>query len=206
MATRLAIREKQLETWTAIIQECRNSGMKTKDWLAENNISKDQYYYWFKQLRLAACMQASGPQPELPVESEKPQIVKLECADYQNDHDSCSSSKIRIDRGSIHIEIAGSAAPAVIRSIMEVLVDAEWRSWVFWNIHSMWQNRSEVWYRQPCRSSQIPWHREPCNSRYALPILRKRSTVWYAHCGAFTFDMESSVLMSKNVDFAYEQG
>ena len=26
--------------------------MKTKDWLAENNISKDQYYYWFKQLRL----------------------------------------------------------------------------------------------------------------------------------------------------------
>lgn len=116
---------KQLETWTAIIQECRNSGMKTKDWLAENNISKDQYYYWFKQLRLAACMQSSGPQPELPVESGKPQIVKLECADYQNNLDSCSSSKIRIDRGSIHVEIAGGAAPAVIRSIMEVLVDAE---------------------------------------------------------------------------------
>lgn len=55
MATRLAIREQQLATWTAIIQECRNSGMKTKAWLAENNISKDQYYYWFKQLRLAAC-------------------------------------------------------------------------------------------------------------------------------------------------------
>lgn len=48
MATCLAIREKQLATWTAIIQECRNSGMKTKDRLAENNISKDQYYYWFK--------------------------------------------------------------------------------------------------------------------------------------------------------------
>lgn len=91
MATRLAIREKQLATWTAIIQECRNSGMKTKDWLAENNISKDQYYYWFKQLRLAVCMQASCSQPELPVETEKQQIVKLECADYQNDLDSCSS-------------------------------------------------------------------------------------------------------------------
>ena len=125
MATRLALREKQLATWTAIIQECRNSGMKTKDWLAENNISKDQYYYWFKPLRLAACMQASYSQPELPVETEKQQIVKLECADYQNDLDSCSSSKISIDRGSIHIEIAGGAAPTVIRSIMEVLVDAE---------------------------------------------------------------------------------
>ena len=95
MATRLAIRKKQLETWTAIIQECRNSGMKTKDWLAENNIS------------------------------EKPQIVKLECADYQNNLDSCSNSRIRINHGSIHIEIDGGAAPAVIRSIMEVLVDAE---------------------------------------------------------------------------------
>ena len=68
MATRLAIREKQLETWTAIIQEC---------------------------------------------------------ADYQNNLDSCINSRIRINRGSIHIEIAGSAAPAAIRSIMEVLVDAE---------------------------------------------------------------------------------
>ena len=68
MATRLAIREKQLETWTAIIQEC---------------------------------------------------------ADYQNNLDSCSNSRIRINRGSIHIEIDGGAAPTVIRSIMEVLVDAE---------------------------------------------------------------------------------
>ena len=75
MATRLAIREKQLATWTAIIQECRNSGMKTKDWLAENNISKDQYYYWFKQLRLAACMQASGSQPELSVETESNSVA-----------------------------------------------------------------------------------------------------------------------------------
>ena len=30
MATHLAIREQQLATWTAIIQECRNSSMKTK--------------------------------------------------------------------------------------------------------------------------------------------------------------------------------
>ena len=77
---------------------CDYSGMQEQRYenkglaFAENNISKDQYYYWFKQLRLAACMQASGPQPELPVETEKQQIVKLECADYQNDFDSCSNS------------------------------------------------------------------------------------------------------------------
>lgn len=76
-------------------------------------------------MRLAACIQSSGSQPELPVESEKPQIVKLECADYQNNLDSFNNSRIRINRGSIHIEITGGASPAVISSIVEVLVDAE---------------------------------------------------------------------------------
>ena len=68
MATLLAIREQQLATWTAIIQEYRNCGMKTKDRLAEYSISKDQYYYWIKQLRLFVCMQSSSRAPELPVE------------------------------------------------------------------------------------------------------------------------------------------
>ena len=49
----------------------------------------------------------------------------LRFTDYQNNLDSFSNSRIRINRGSIHIEIDGGAAPAVIRSIMEVLVDAE---------------------------------------------------------------------------------
>ena len=48
MDTRLIAREKQLENWAFLIHECINSGMKTKDWLAKNNISKDQYYYWLR--------------------------------------------------------------------------------------------------------------------------------------------------------------
>ena len=98
MATRLAIREKQLETQTAIIQECRNSGMKTKDWLAENNISKDQYYYWFKQLRLAACMQSSSSQPELSVESGKPQwSVYIELHHFEVFCKKCSYKQEKYD-------------------------------------------------------------------------------------------------------------
>lgn len=34
MDTRLVVRKKQLESWAALIHECKNSGMKTKDWLA----------------------------------------------------------------------------------------------------------------------------------------------------------------------------
>ena len=35
MDIRLVAREKQLESWALIIQECKNGGLKTKDWLAQ---------------------------------------------------------------------------------------------------------------------------------------------------------------------------
>ena len=41
MDTRLVAKEKQLESWATIVRECRNSGMKTKDWLAENDIKRE---------------------------------------------------------------------------------------------------------------------------------------------------------------------
>lgn len=81
MATRLAIREKQLANWIAVVRECKNSGMKTKYWLAENNILKDQYYYWFRQLRNAACAKNVEFQIMPIAEREKTQIVRVDCSD-----------------------------------------------------------------------------------------------------------------------------
>ena len=40
-----AARQLQLQKWATLIQEYKDSGMKLIDWLHENNISKDQYYY-----------------------------------------------------------------------------------------------------------------------------------------------------------------
>ena len=37
--------------WTAIMSECRESGLPVKDWLVQNNISRDQYYYWKRRLK-----------------------------------------------------------------------------------------------------------------------------------------------------------
>ena len=44
-------RQLQLQKWATLIQEYKESGMKLIDWLHENNISKDQYYYWRRQLK-----------------------------------------------------------------------------------------------------------------------------------------------------------
>ena len=44
----------QLQKWNTVIQETKSSGMKLKDWLYENGISKDQYYYWQRKLMMEA--------------------------------------------------------------------------------------------------------------------------------------------------------
>ena len=35
-----------LALWKARIEEAKNSGQTIKSWCKENNISKQQYYYW----------------------------------------------------------------------------------------------------------------------------------------------------------------
>lgn len=47
-------REQQLLTWTQIISDCqaaKATGTKVKDWLKANNISKDTYYYWYREVK-----------------------------------------------------------------------------------------------------------------------------------------------------------
>jgi len=40
------------EKWKAIIQECNNSGMNKRDWLAAHNINPKTYYTWQRKLRM----------------------------------------------------------------------------------------------------------------------------------------------------------
>ena len=41
----------KLEHWRKLIAECQSSGMQVKQWCAQNEISKDQYYYWLRKVR-----------------------------------------------------------------------------------------------------------------------------------------------------------
>ena len=40
--------EMRIANWKSIIEQChkRPKGQSAKQWLAENNISEKQYYYW----------------------------------------------------------------------------------------------------------------------------------------------------------------
>jgi len=117
MDTRLVAKEKQLETWAKIIHECKNSGMKTKDWLVENNISRDQYYYWLRLVREQAYLQAK-------TEETGNQVVKIE---YEEPipETATSSDMIIVKLGRIQLEIPSNTCPDTIRVLMEVATRAK---------------------------------------------------------------------------------
>lgn len=118
MDTRLVAREKQLENWAVLIHECKNSGMKTKDWLAQNNISKDQYYYWLRLVREKAYTEDKNEVARVN------QVVRIECEDVDVSQ-NISSDMITINHGLLNISIPVTTDVNTIRTIMEVAVRAK---------------------------------------------------------------------------------
>ena len=61
----------QFAKWAEIIKSCKSSGMQVSEWLKQNNISKDQYYYWQRKLKDACLESLQAEQStfvELPVD------------------------------------------------------------------------------------------------------------------------------------------
>ena len=114
MDTRLITRKKQLENLTLLIQECQNSGTKTKDWLAQNNISKDQYYYWLRFVRENAYIKSKNRAAQIN------QVVRIEC-EYVYTSQNISTDTITISHGQLNISIPATIDVNTIRTIMEGL-------------------------------------------------------------------------------------
>ena len=50
-------KQYQIAKWADIIKSCKSSGMMVSERLNQNNISKDQYYYWQRKLK-DACLES----------------------------------------------------------------------------------------------------------------------------------------------------
>ena len=95
-----------ISKWTAIISECRNSGMQVKDWLDQNQVSRDQYYYWNKKLK-NLCLESIQPAfVELPVPVETTST---------NRTDKVATVKV----GKASIDIFESASAEFLRKLLE---------------------------------------------------------------------------------------
>jgi len=51
----------QIKKWQCLLKDYKESGKKLNVWCADNNISKDQYYYWLSRVR-SKCYDAAVKQ------------------------------------------------------------------------------------------------------------------------------------------------
>ena len=49
----------EIQTWTEIIRECRESGLSNREFCAQRGIGEKTYYYWLRKVREATA--ASAP-------------------------------------------------------------------------------------------------------------------------------------------------
>lgn len=57
MDTREVACQYRMAQWSERIREQKLSGSTIKDWCAANGINRQQYFYWQRRLRTAACEQ-----------------------------------------------------------------------------------------------------------------------------------------------------
>ena len=69
----------RLQMWQQRINEFNSSGMHLKDWLEQNNITKDTYYYWLRKCRNAEIDKLPAEvKSQLPATKDNISFKKLE--------------------------------------------------------------------------------------------------------------------------------
>lgn len=107
--------EVNLQKWSQIVQECRNSGNTAVKWCAENDINIKTYYYWQRKVCNAVCneLEISNSQNagnNLPVFSE----VKIPAT-------KTSEIAITLNLNNISLQIHNGADAPVIAQTLRIL-------------------------------------------------------------------------------------
>jgi hypothetical protein len=107
-------RQYNLQTWTPIISECKNSGMTIKDWCNQNDIRPAKFYYWQKQIReeLSSSLQLSQTNEHNLnfVEVKEKLIPPL-----------TSKADMVLAIGGVRLEINNSASPTLLTQVLKVI-------------------------------------------------------------------------------------
>ena len=124
-----AEKQYQLAKWADIIKSCKSSGMMVSEWLKQNNVSKDQYYYWQRKLK-DACLESLQKEQvsfvELPVEASsgctnkpvtKKTTIKSTTLIPEN---NAVAATLKI--AGANIDIYDNASPQFIRNFVEAFM------------------------------------------------------------------------------------
>ena len=112
----------QLQRWKLLIQDRMNSNLKILDWCNKNNVSKDAYYYWLKQIRKEAVKEASSRLSK-PITAESNSFVEIQPVISSVIASEVNTTKASaIIRGKdFEIELLDNASRDFIRKLMEAI-------------------------------------------------------------------------------------
>lgn len=120
-------RNNSLARWAVLLKECKESGLQVREWLAQNNIPKDTYYYWKRELEKAYVNEVVPKFVALPVQAEAattaqapqlPQVAQV----VQHEKEVTKPSPAAVIRiGSNSIELYDTANETLLRAVMEAL-------------------------------------------------------------------------------------
>ena len=112
----------QLQRWKALIQDRMNSKLKILEWCKQNNVSKDAYYYWLKQVRIEAFPEVNS-KFNRPVIKETNSFVEIQPVASSIVAPASISSRpsaiIRIN--GLEIELFDNSSTVFIRQLMEAV-------------------------------------------------------------------------------------
>lgn len=127
MSTRSIIHQATLNEWASRIKEQKSSGLSVSEWCRQNNLSKDKYFYWKRQLKDKVVEQVlpdivpltvpvvppqSSPVPTNPTVGSK---TCTSCATF------APTPTARILINGVSIEIDSTASEAFIRSLIKAV-------------------------------------------------------------------------------------
>lgn len=112
----------QLQRWKLLIQDRMNSNLKILDWCKQNNVSKDAYYYWLKQIRKEAVDEANFRlnKPAITESNSFVEIQPVTSSVIASEVIKLRASAI-IRSNGLEIELLDDASTAFIRKLMEAI-------------------------------------------------------------------------------------
>lgn len=105
-------REYQLQEWSGMLHERKESGLSVKAWCAERGITEHAYYYRLRKLRQAACTVLEQVQPI--------QLAEVPLAPKQEE----PHAKLRLTTKSGTLEIM-DADRSVLDQVLRAMLYAE---------------------------------------------------------------------------------
>ena len=111
-------KQHRLTVGAEMIRSYNESGMKLRDWLEQNNITRDKFYYWRRKLRDKSL-------DKFIQNSEADHIEFIEMPMNQDIREVTPTVAASVDIKGIKINIYDTASVTFIRRLTEVCRHAE---------------------------------------------------------------------------------